>query len=215
MRSVVAFATVGLVAGCVIRDRNEPDPEAETGTVEISWRMGPSTCEVAGIVDVEVDIGGVGGTFACDDESATLSVPGGTYDLTLTGLDGGGSPRFGGESLGVVVHSGSTTTVPTVVLGALPASVVVGWKFDNGEFCATNGVEEVEAFLFDDDLGIQAQLAAPCDDATLTLEDIDAGAYTLSLSGKDSSGTEIYAGTADLVLERGDTTDVKITLAAN
>jgi hypothetical protein len=212
MRSWVALATVGLVAGCVIRGKGEPEPEAQTGTVEISWRVGPSTCEVAGVSEVEVDIGGVGGTFACADEAATLTVPAGTYDLTLVGLDGAGDARFGGEATGVSVSGGSTTTVPTVTLGALPATVVVYWSFVNGQLCAANGVEEIEALLFDEDLVIQGELTAACNDATLTLEDIDAGTYTVDLSGRDTSGTEQFAGSATIEVDRGDTVEITVQL---
>lgn len=214
MRSWLAIAVVGLATGCVIRDDSE-DPPASTGTVDISWRMGPSGCEVSGITEVEVNIGGVGGTFDCADEAASINVPAGTYDLVLTGLDGAGDPRFGGEALDVTVNGGSTTTVPTVVLGALPATLRVFWSFENGQLCASNDVEDVEAYLFDDSSVIQSQLATSCDEAELTLEDIDAGTYTLSLSGSDESGTENFSGSVEVILERGDTSEVTVQLIAN
>lgn len=215
MRSWVAIAVVGLATGCVVRGDKDGEPEDTTGSVDISWQMGPSGCEASGITEVEVSIGGVGGTYPCEDEAATLLVPGGTYDLTLLGLDAGGEPRFGGESAGVSVHGGSTTTVPTIVLGALPATLEVSWRFENGDLCANNGVEDVEAFLFDDQDVVQATLAAPCNEGSLLLEDIDAGTYTLLLNGNDAAGLEQFSGTAEIILDRGQTSDVTISLGLN
>lgn len=211
MRSWLAIVAFGLATGCVVRDDEEP--EGSTGTVELSWQMGPSGCVAAGITEVEVDIGGVGGTFDCEEGGATIGVPAGTHDVVLTGVDATGDERFGGEELGVVVTAGETTVVPTIVLGALPASLTVNWSFANGQLCTPNGVEEVEAFLFDEADVIQGQLAGACDEGTFTLEDIDADSYTLRLVGKDEGGTEIVSGTADVLLERGENSEVSVVLA--
>jgi hypothetical protein len=213
MRSWLAIAAVGLATGCVIRDDGDKDLET-TGTVDVSWRVGPSGCEAAGITEIELSVGGVGGTYDCEDEGASVSVPAGTHDLLLVGLDGGGDARFGGEELGVVVDGGQTTTVPTVILGALPASLTVNWSFANGLLCTPNGVETVQAFLFED--GTQeTELTAPCGDGSMTLEGFEAGTYSLSVFGSDEDGTIGFSALAEVTVERGDTASVTVSLAAD
>ena len=52
MRSLV-IAVVVLATGCVVRGDKDPEPGDTTGSVEISWQMGPSGCEASGITEVE------------------------------------------------------------------------------------------------------------------------------------------------------------------
>lgn len=214
MRSLVQVAAVvGLAAGCVVvKDKNNEGEPPGPGTVDISWQLGPSGCEVAGVTDVQVDIGGVGGTFACADESASLTVPAGSYELTLTGLDGQAFARYEGVAHNVVVSADRVTTVPTVVLSALPASVSLTWYFENGKLCAANQVDTVEAVLYDQDFAVDT-LDAPCDDGALLIEDVQPGDYVLSVLGRDVGGVVNYGGETPVTLGKGDTLDVEVALS--
>lgn len=212
MRSWVGIAAVGLISGCVVVKDKDGSDDLSPGTVEISWQVGPAGCDAAGITDVDVDIGGVGGTFACNDLQATLSVPQGSYELTLSGLDGTGFPRYEGVAHNVVVASGQVTSVPTVIMSALPASVSVTWYFENGKLCAANAVDTVEAVLYDQEFAVDT-VDAPCDDGILMIEDVQPGDYLVSLLGRDGGGIVVFGGESSVTLDKGDTADVEVVLS--
>jgi hypothetical protein len=204
------FLVVGLVSGCVVV--KEPETlEPGTGEVEVSWQVASSGCEASGVTEVAVEIGGVGGSYDCAAESAVLTVPAGTHDLFIAGYDASGIARYGGESPAVTVIGGQAVRVPTVVLGALPASITSTWSFDNGMLCAQNGVEEIEMIVYDNDF-IEDQSVAPCDSGELTIADIRAGAFVVSLLGRDASQQVVYSGEAQVALEKGDNEIVHIQL---
>lgn len=213
MVSWLGVSVVALMTGCVVTQ--EPDNTLLPGTVEVSWQVGPAGCEASGVTDVKVDIGGVGGTFACEDSSAMLSVPPGTYDLSLVGLDETGFARYEGTALNVVVRPEVLTSVPTVVLSALPGEIVVSWYFDNGKLCSSTenkGVVEMEALLYDEDDFQEGEATALCEDGEMLISDVRPGDYTLTLFGRDSRGTITHQGSQDLIMDKGDLLMVEIEL---
>jgi hypothetical protein len=206
------FVGASLISGCVVVKEQEPTAVG-TGEVEVSWQIASSGCEAAGVTEVAVEIGGVGGSYDCAAGSAVLTVPSGTHDLFLAGYDASDIARYGGESPAVTVIGGQAIRVPTVVLGALPASVTATWSFDNGFLCSTNNVEEIEMIIYDNDF-IEDSSVAPCDSEGLTISDIRAGDFVVSLLGRDASQQVIYSGEAQVSLEKGDNEVVHIQLLA-
>lgn len=184
--------------------------EPGTGQVEVSWQVGPSGCEASGVTEVDVEVGGVGGTYDCGADRATLTVPAGTHILSLSGIDAGGVARYGGETP-VTVIGGQTSRVPTVVLGALPAAVTASWYFDNGRLCSQNGVEQIDMTVFDEDF-IEDTSVAPCDSGELTIDGLRSGVFVISLVGRDASQQITFQGETQVTLEKGDHSIVEIPL---
>jgi hypothetical protein len=204
------FLVVGLTTGCVVV--KEPETvEPGTGEVEVSWQVASSGCEASGVTEVAVEIGGVGGSYDCAAGTAMLTVPAGTHDLFIAGYDASGVARYGGESAAVTVIGGQTTRVPTVVMGALPASITASWSFDNGMLCAQNGVEQIDMIVYDNDF-IEDESVAPCDSGELTIADIRAGEFVISLLGRDANQQVVYSGEAQVSLEKGDNEIVHVQL---
>jgi hypothetical protein len=221
MRSWVAVAVCASLTGCVVvKDGNDTGTSGSSeGSVQLDWRVGSAGCDASGVATVEVTIGSAVDQFTCGDQTGTMSVPAGTWEVTMRGLDADGVARYGADAGSVTVYGGQTTSVPTVLLSALPATLDVTWYFQNAHLCSANGVESVEIDLLDTDDTLQAQLVAPCDDAGASIADVEAGDYVVLLLGLDSSGIATYHGgfgsaVQPLGLERGDEVAVDIELQA-
>jgi hypothetical protein len=217
MRSWVVGVACASAAGCVVyKGGDDTGTVPQLGQLDLTWQVGSLGCESAGVTSVEVDLGGtVIDSFACANEAASISVDAGTYTLTLRGLDVDGVARYSGDGGTVTVYGGQTSAAPTVLLSALPATINTTWYFENGRLCSANGVNEVELNLFDEDDTLQASMTSPCDAGELLLEDIEAGTYVLLLFGLDEAGVELYNGTAQIAVERGDDLAVDVMLVSS
>ncbi len=191
------------------------------GNVTVSWAVGTSGCDTLGVESVAVMVEGgernesVVRSFACTDGGATVTgLTPGAYRVTLRGRDSLGVDRFGGEAPRIDVRSGGTTTLGTVVLSALPASIEVSWYFENGRMCAQNGATGVRIILFDDEY-VDATLETDCANAIAVLEGIQAGSYIVDVSALDELGTATHSGQDQLVIDRGDRTGVEIRLSSD
>jgi hypothetical protein len=212
MRWSVVVGYAWLLAGCVVVDKDDDGTLIPAdGTVNVTWQVGPTGCEASGVSSVEIAWDSGAQTFSCEDEAATFTAEPGRYLMSFTGLDAGGQARYGGEA-DVSVYSGQVTTVPTVVLSALPATVVATWRFENGALCASNGVESVDLNLFDQDDKLEQSLEVPCNDGIATLIDVDAGSYTLLVLGRDAAGLETFSGQVAIEAEKGDLAEVEVVL---
>lgn len=198
-----------LAGGCVVQQPSEV-PVGE-GVVEVSWQVGASGCEQAGVQEVVVEVGPASASFACDAGGGSLTVPEGRWPVDAYGLDEKGLERYAGSADGVQVWTDEATTVPTIVLGALPADLTVTWFFENGRLCGGNGVEEVDVTVFDDDYIVDS-LTTACDDGIETLDAVTSGAYTVSVLGRDAQGTARFGGEVDVELDKGASTTVEIML---
>lgn len=206
------FNVFAIATGCVVVKEPQTTPGAVTGEVEVSWQVGSAGCAASGVTEIDVQLGGVGGTYDCLAESAVLTAPAGSYPVTLTGIDAGGTPRYGGEST-VTVIGGQRVAVPTIVLGALPARVTASWYFENGRLCSQNGVDQIDMTIFEDDFIVDNKVG-PCDEGELTIEEVQTGAYIISLLGRDLNGSATYLGEAQVTLEKGDDKYVEVMLVA-
>jgi hypothetical protein len=199
MRTWFVIPVAALAAGCVVQTE---EVVVGSGLVEVTWQVGASGCELSGVTDVVVEVGPASETFACSDGGGSLEVPEGEWRVDAFGIDEDGVERYAATDERVRVFAGETATVPTLVLGALPAALTVTWFFENGRLCGGNGVEEVDITLFDDDY-IADSLTTACDDGIETLEAVTAGAYTISVLGRDAQGTARFGGDADVELFKG------------
>ena len=208
MRTWFVVPVVVLAAACVVQQQ---EIVVGDGVVDVSWRVGASGCDVSGVTDVVVEIGSSSKIFACTDGVGSLSVPEGSWSVQAVGLDEDGAERYFGSADKVRVVADEITTVPTLVLGALPAHVTVTWYFENGRLCGGNGVDEVDITVFDDDY-IVDNLTTTCDDGIEALEAVTAGSYTVSVLGRDASGTARFGGEADVDLGKGESASVEVML---
>lgn len=197
-------------AGCVVVKEPQTTGGSTTGEVDVSWQVGSAGCEASGVTDIEVSVGGVGGVYDCLAESAVLTVPAGSFAIAIEGLDAGGIPRYSGEST-VTVIGGQRVNVPTVLLGALPASVTASWYFENGRLCSQNGVDQIDVTIFEDEFIVDSSVA-PCDSGQLTIDNVQTGSYIISLLGRDAGGAAIYLGDSQITLEKGDSEYVEVML---
>jgi hypothetical protein len=189
------------------------DPGPADGRLEVDWQLGSSGCEAAGIATVEVAVGGMAWAFACTDGTAVVDVPAGRHELVLTGIDADGAPRYSGDGGRVRVRAGQLSTAPTVVLSALPASLSASWFFDDGHLCAANGVDLVEANLFDENDVVQASAEVECDVGVLSFDEVEPGAYVLLLLGRDEDGAVSYSAELQLAVQPGDQLGFDLMLA--
>ena len=193
--------------------REEPRPVP--GDIKVSWQVGTSSCAEAEVTSIAVfvDDEDEASEFGCGDPSGTISSidPGG-HNLELYGRDKDDNNRYFGET-GVTVKSDQTTTVPTVQLSALPATLTTTWYFENGRMCGHNGVETVDISLFEDEYLIDSA-EADCAEGLHVLEDIKAGSYDVSVLGRDSQGVVTFVGETPVDLDKGDNLEVEVELSA-
>lgn len=201
----LVMALTGCVVGSSVVDGTAPD-----GTIDLTWGVGSSGCEEAGVTDIVVTAGDVEGQFACADGAAKLDVPPGTYALEARGLDVGGVDRYSGTT--TVTVSSETSTAAHVVLSALPGGLRVTWFFENGRLCASNGVTDIRATLFDDEDYVVDEVDASCEDGAVAFEDLEAGAYAAVVVGHDGSFVPKFQGEVDAVLEKGDQVEIEVQL---
>jgi len=218
MRSWVAVVLCASVTGCVVykdpgSTHGGPSGDGD-GQVQVNWLVGSAGCDSAEVATVEVTIGTDTEDFACGDGTATLTVPSGSYDVALQGLDADGVARYAGDGGVVDVYGGQTSTVPTVVMSALPATLTTIWYFKNSHLCAANGVSDVEINVFDAEDVLKGTATVACDDGTATLTDLEAGGYAVLALGRDAAGQEIYSGSKQIDLARGDDAQIEIPLVA-
>ncbi|MEZ4235496.1 MAG: hypothetical protein R3F59_04900 [Myxococcota bacterium] len=213
--SRLAVSVVALLSACVVNPNGGgTDDPILPGTVEVSWQVGPSGCDAAGVSSIEIDVDGITSSFACADLRGSMSVPAGRHDVAMYGLDADGVARYAGEALNVTVRSEQTVQVPTVILSALPAELYVSWYFDNGKLCSSaenNGVTDIEAILYQDDF-VESSVSASCDEGELLIEDVRPGTYTLSLIGRNDAQGITHQGEAVLEVEKGDQLSVDVEL---
>ncbi|MBX2799872.1 MAG: hypothetical protein KTR31_19490 [Myxococcales bacterium] len=205
-------ATALLATGCIIQTPN-PIVEDTFGTLDVSWQVGASGCDDAGITEVELAIGNERSTFPCNAGQGTFELASGIYEVAALGLDADGFARYEGSVDEVQVFDGQATSAPTIRLQARNATLDVTWRFDNGELCGPNGVDMIDIALFRDNR-IEVSLLTECGDGVETLLDVPAGVYDVSLLANDPSGTALFSGDASVDLLEGDVGQADVTLTA-
>ncbi len=208
----LALVPLFTIAACVTGPDNDfSPPDTQYGDIEVSWQIGSSGCTTAGIETVEVDLGDERATFDCGSGSASMTVPAGSYDIVMTGMDSTGIPRYEGTYERAQVRGDEVEVVPTVILGALPATMTVTWYFENGRLCGSNDVSELDIIVYDDDYILDV-FTTECDDGIEQVGPVLSGSYTIQLVGRDSLGTAAFLGETEVLLEKGDDTAVEIEL---
>lgn len=181
------------------------------GSIEVPWQIGASGCEAAGVSEVVVQAADREAAAPCTDGSLILDVPAGDHVVAVWGVDDRGQARYEATTR-AALGEGEAITVPTVVLGALPATLDVTWYFDNGRLCGGNGVADVEIVVFEDDFIVDT-LATACDDGLERFGELLAGDYTVSVLARDEAGAVTWSGRSDISVAKGDIALVEVVLA--
>ena len=203
----LTIAATALSVGCATMPVEDTPID---GSVEILWQVGASGCELSGVDTVVVEVADRAEEAPCTDGGLVIDVPAGDHTVSLWGLDAGGVARYEGATQ-IDVREGEAVTVPTIVLGALPATIDVTWYFDNGRLCGGNGVGDVEIVLFDDDFIVES-LATTCDDGIERMPNVLAGNYTVTVLARDSTGRVAFSGSTEARLDKGDLAFVELLL---
>lgn len=223
MRFAMGTATMALatlVTGCVIDGPGLGDPDTTgqppgDGIVEVSWIVGSSGCALAQVTDIQLTIGTYENTYPCDNGSTRVQLPAGDYSLVATGLDADGVARFEATEELVSIFEDETTILPTLRLSALPASLTLFWRFENGSLCGANGVDSIDVALFDNEQLVDPfPIVVDCDPGEADFDDIAAGSYVVSLLGQDESGVAIFDARKEIELYRGETLAEELVLTA-
>lgn len=206
MRPMLALAA--LSAACSLGGE---DPTVVDGALTVPWQVGAGGCLASGVEEVVVEVGEASASAPCADGQLTLEVPPGDQVVDLWGLDASGIARYSGQTT-ATLREGESITVPTVILGALPATLDVTWYFENGRLCGGNGVVDVEIVIFEDDFVVDT-LLTPCDDGIERMRDLLAGDYTVSVLGRDAGGAVTFSGSTPVTLDKGDLGLVEVQLS--
>ena len=206
---------LGMAVSTACGDDGENLP---AGNLRVNWLVGTSGCDQLGVETVAVLIEGgeLSGTnvrtFQCGETSATITaLPAGIYNLTLRGRDGAGVDRFEGTYRNAEVRSGGTTTVPTIRLTALPATIDVTWYFDNGRMCAHNDIDVIGITLFEDEYEVLTA-QADCALGVITIDEVPANTYIVDVVARDFEGIIQFNGQEEVEVDRGDLADLEVRL---
>jgi len=195
------------------------DDSSGFGIVQVEWMIKGTTCDKAGIIDVEVQLRQEGTTMLSDDlrcsdgEAYFNEVPAGVYDIRLIGKDGDSNPFFEGKYEGLVVKAGNTVSSPPDVLEmeAKKGTILLAWSFpaDQSNLCGFNNVETVEVnvsqagtavslfsgtFPCDPMYADNKDLAAPFEEGRVVISDIPPGEADIVLFGLSPEGVRAYSG---------------------
>jgi len=189
--------------------------DLDTGTLEVSWTVGPDGCEAAGVTDVAVTLGGtLMGSASCEVGLTSLPrIQAGQHTMQVLGLDADGVERYASDYEQIMVLEGKTTSVEQQVLTALTARLDVTWYFGNGRLCGTNDVADISIDIWEDGY-LAAEQVAPCDDSESRLTGLPGGDYLVDVAALDDNGEAWFTGTAEVNLEKGDQGDLEVRLDA-
>ncbi len=203
-------AVLAAVAAPACTGGSEPQP---LGTLEVSWTLGPNSCEDAEIdrITIELDDATVR-EASCEDGAAVIEdLEPGSRQLSLTGLDAEGVRRFAAVPETVTITADGTTQADDVLLSALPSRIDVSWYFSNGRLCSTNAVEDVELSVWQDGF-LEGSTDAPCDDGTASIAGLSSGTFVLELRALDARGELVTTSELEVELEKGDRRELDVAL---
>lgn len=206
-----------LLAGCLLVATGcgeEPVPLGD-GSLTVTWEVSPRGCEAAGVERVEVTLRNAHGDYAervsCADGRIDFDrLAAASYELTVVGTDAGGQPTFGSEPSTVRIEPERHHEAPRQRLTALPATVSVSWRFDNGQVCGANDVDQVEVTVFDHAFYEVGRDTFDCNDGGGSLEGLTAGSYLVEAVAEGDEAT--WRGLTETELKRGETAEVDVLL---
>lgn len=214
--SVVALSAA-LFAGCA-----DETSGLASGRVELSWRIGPTSCADVGSDEVAVELLGGGANldgqtiwrFPCTDREGTIpNLRPGTYTFLLAANNEAGDAVFEGATAAVDVREAGTSTPPVVVMRAAPGTAHIEWNF-GGPLCSQVDVADVLVMAFDLNGSLEQEATVACNEGAATLS-LRPGDYDLLVLGLSPTGGPAEREAAQrIAIERGVTTEVSLWLRA-
>lgn len=221
-RSILSVAAAALISlltsGCVIVANNN-----RAGDITLLWSFNGQTCLfVPQIQSVRVIIPGAqlqnNGVFPCMTNNVAgitlLNFRGGTYQVTVEGLDSAGRVIYQGSS-SVLVNGDVSASVNLTPIQGATGSALVSWVFPNNLACAqigdVAGGRAVSRML----ISIDNATATPIDcargnataanpAAAVTIDNLTGGvAHTIDLLAQDSSGFNYLRATNSVTVNPG------------
>lgn len=213
---VALFCTL-LVAGCA-----DESSGLASGRVDLTWRIGPTSCSSVGSDEVSVELVGGGANldgqtvwrFPCADREGTISnLRPGNYTFLLEANNAAGDAVFEGETGLVDVRESGTSTPPVVVMRAAPGTAHIEWNF-GGPLCSQVDVADVLVLAFDLNGSLEQEVTAACNEGAATLS-LRPGDYDLLVLGLSQTGGPAEREASQRIsIERGVTTEVSLWLRA-
>lgn len=220
MTKYVSKAFVLVMLGLVVGSFGCDDALSESkekGDLLVSWEISPQDdCEKVSVETVEVMLKGgdepVSAEKPCSESEVLFErVPVGTYKIELRGKTEKGRTIFSGKLTEVKVKANEKVETDAN-LTALPAKLVVEWRFANGKLCGSNKVEEIEIAVFDSDSNEEGRKTFKCNDGSGRFEDLEAGQHTVIGSAESEGGTA-YEDRTEVELVRGEESTTEVELA--
>ena len=209
--------SASLVAGCA-----DESSGLASGRVDLSWRIGPTSCADVGSNEVSVELLGGGANldgqtiwrFPCSDREGTISnLRPGTYTFLLEANNPAGDAVFEGATALVDVREAGTSTPPVVVMRAAPGTAKIEWNF-GGPLCSQVDVADVLVMAFDLNGSLEQEATVACNEGAATLS-LRPGDYDLLVLGLSPTGGPAEREAAQrIAIERGVTTEVSLWLRA-
>ncbi|HOW51287.1 MAG TPA: hypothetical protein PLV42_04495 [bacterium] len=145
----------------------------------------------------------------CQAESfAVNNIAAGKYALTVAGYrtDDSERVRAAGEILEFTLVDAQNTPISLKDhLDLVVSDLSVTWDFDSKSItsCSDAGITIIRATLTREDDTITQEM--PCDYAkrTMTIYDVPAGEYTVTVDGLDAGGSATFTGQATQIVEKG------------
>lgn len=217
--SVAAAALISLLtSGCVIVSNNN-----RAGDITLLWSFNGQTCLfVPQIQSVRVIIPGAqlqnNGVFPCMTNNVAgitlLNFRGGTYQVTVEGLDSAGRVIYQGSS-SVLVNGDVSASVNLTPIQGATGTALISWVFPGNLACAqigdVGGGRPVSRML----ISIDNATATPIDcargnataanpSAAVTIDNLTGGvAHTIDLLAQDSSGFNYLRATNSVTVNPG------------
>ena len=164
-----------------------------------------NTCGTAGIASVHVRLTSLSGIntdlsgLVCDSYSQSVSVPGGTYSITVDGLDGTNQVITTGGPITVNAPNGLTTLAPIVTLGASTggaSAVAAAWTIAGqpaSSACGALGLSTVKVLVLDKDKKTPiGSVTVACSAGQAVVSNLSPGSSYLEIDAMDASGAIVY-----------------------
>ena len=212
---------------------------AGPGRALIKWEIKGKTCDLAGVVKVQVTLEQGGEpTFTedalCSDAQLVLSnVPAGDYDVRVIGFDEDGMAIYEAFGEGLEVKEGAEpSSLPILELEKRRGTIRIIWTFPEHPgivSCSAIGVDHIDITVSqtDNDYVIFAgdfpcnldadavdleELPAPVENGYVVIADVPEGQIDLIVYGRNEAGDKVYAGITPMEMRIGESIDEVVEL---
>lgn len=189
-----------------------------SGSASLSWRIGARTCSEVGVERIRISLS-EGGSMtpaevSCESRAAEVSgLRPGQYRFLVEGLDAAGVARYEAQTERVEIRANGSTVVPSAVLSAKLAELVLSWSF-GGPLCSQAGVSHVDVHIFDDYGFEESYQRTGCDLGETSLN-TRPGEWDVVVHGISGEGAVSYFSVFEVELQPGGKLEQSVTLESS